>query len=343
LNTKKLTMHINDGYQLIATLTKNSVSTITWSSDNTGVATVDGNGMVVALNVGLANITATTANGKKATCKITVQDASNSVGRGSVVYEENSPTLHVKIVNDNGVMLSYIWAKDPGRQLFKHYGNGKPIDIMQDAVNRNGLSGKIVLAFNASPPVSPKYLPEWCKDSKYKYREPSPLMIANGQVLVNEPEKDTKNKYLYWLDGNNTLRFSDRTLDQYTVEERRALYQQVINSGARNTMIWRPVLIANGHATSLSKEFLTKTAGKKRKQALCQIDSNNFLLVTGSSSGMMDYPHFQRYLLDLGVKTAVEFDAGGSATTMYKPKNTATMKKLVGGGRSLTMMMYFTE
>ncbi|MBR1822578.1 MAG: Ig domain-containing protein, partial [Clostridia bacterium] len=46
LNTKKLTMHINDGYQLIATLTKNSVSTITWSSDNTGVATVDGNGMV---------------------------------------------------------------------------------------------------------------------------------------------------------------------------------------------------------------------------------------------------------------------------------------------------------
>lgn len=343
LNVNKLTMKANEGYQLVATLTKNSVSNITWTSDNTNVATVDANGFVTSLKVGQANITATTTNGKKATCKVTVQDENGSIGRGVVVYQEDTDTLKVKIVNDNGVILSYIWAKDPSRQLFKNYGNAKPIDIMNDAVRRNGLEGKIVVGFNASPPVSPKYLPEWCRDPNYRYREPSPLMISNGQVLVNDPNKDTRGKYLYWLDGNSNLCFSEKTLDQYSVEERRALYQRVIDSGARNTMIWRPVLIANRRAVPLSKDFLTRTAGNKRKQALCQIDSHNFIVVTGSSKGMMDYPRFQRYLIDLGVVTAVEFDAGGSSTVMYKPKNSPTMKKLVGGGRTLSMMMYFTE
>ena len=343
LNQKKLTMHVNDGCQLVATLPKNSISAIHWSSDNTGVATVDGNGMVVALNVGLATITATTDNGKKASCKVTVQDVSNSVGRGDVVYEEKTDTLHVKIVNDRGVILSYIWAKDPKKQLFKNYGNDKPMNILNDAVNRNGLANKIVVGFNASPPVSPKYLPEWCKDSKYKYREPSPLMITNGQVLVNDPAKDTRGKFLYWIDGKNQLCSTPKELDKYTVDERRALYQSIIDSGAWQTMIWRPLLIDNYRATALSSQFLTKTAGNKRKQALCQVDSNNFIVVTGSSKGMMDYPHFQKYLLGLGVRIAVEFDAGASSTIMYKPKNSPTFKKLVGGGRSLSMMMYWTE
>ena len=343
LNVNKLTMKVNEGYQLIATLTKNSVSDITWTSDNPNVATVDNKGFITTLNVGQANITATTTNGKKATCKLTVQDESGSVGRGQIIYQEDTETLKLKIVNDNGVILSYIWAKDPNRQLFKNYGNAKPIDIMNDAVNRNGLQDKLVLGFNASPPVSPYYLAEWARIPEYRFREPSPLMIANGQVLVNDPKKDTRGKYLYWLDGNSNLCFTEKTLDQYTVAEREALYKRIIASGARNTVIWRPVLIVNRQAVPLSKEFLTKTAGKKRKQALCQIDSHNFIVVTGSSKGMMDYPRFQRYLMDLGVVTAVEFDAGGSSTVMYKPKNSPTMKKLVGGGRTLSMMMYFTE
>ena len=61
---------------------------------------------------------------------------------------------------------------------------------------------------------------------------------------------------------------------------------------------------------------------------------------------IVNYSDFENdggYLMDLGVVTAVEFDAGGSSTVMYKPKNSPTMKKLVGGGRTLSMMMYFTE
>ncbi len=48
-------------------------NTVTWSSDNEGVATVE-NGVVTGVSAGTANITVTTANGKTATCVVTVTD-----------------------------------------------------------------------------------------------------------------------------------------------------------------------------------------------------------------------------------------------------------------------------
>ena len=50
-------------------------NTVTWSSDNTAVATVDATGRVHAVAVGTAIITATANDdsGVKATCKVTVQ------------------------------------------------------------------------------------------------------------------------------------------------------------------------------------------------------------------------------------------------------------------------------
>ncbi|SCJ41449.1 Exoglucanase B precursor [uncultured Ruminococcus sp.] len=53
------------------TLSAGSTSTVTWSSSNKNVATVSG-GKVTAKGAGATTITATTANGKKATCKVTV-------------------------------------------------------------------------------------------------------------------------------------------------------------------------------------------------------------------------------------------------------------------------------
>lgn len=53
------------------TLSAGSTSTVNWSSSNKNVATVSG-GKVTAKGAGATTITATTANGKKATCKVTV-------------------------------------------------------------------------------------------------------------------------------------------------------------------------------------------------------------------------------------------------------------------------------
>jgi len=65
--------------------------TITWSSSNTGVATVDQTGKVTAKGVGDATITATTANGK--TGKFNVKVAANVTGVSFYTDKQTSGTV----------------------------------------------------------------------------------------------------------------------------------------------------------------------------------------------------------------------------------------------------------
>ena len=68
-----------------------SVKTVTYHSSNSNVATVNANGLVTPLNIGTANITAVTSDGSyKATCKVTVKKAPESIKLGAT-----SATLNV--------------------------------------------------------------------------------------------------------------------------------------------------------------------------------------------------------------------------------------------------------
>ena len=73
LDKTALDMYIGDTVTLTATVTPAAATdkTVTWSSSDTGVATVD-NGKIKAVGKGKATITAKTVNGKTATCEVTV-------------------------------------------------------------------------------------------------------------------------------------------------------------------------------------------------------------------------------------------------------------------------------
>ena len=75
INKKKATVKVGEEINLKVTLKPKNVTdnTITWKSSNKKVATVDKNGKVTAKKKGTCTITATTSNGKKAKCKITVK------------------------------------------------------------------------------------------------------------------------------------------------------------------------------------------------------------------------------------------------------------------------------
>ena len=75
LNKKKATLKKGASITLKATVkpTDTTDKTLSWTSSNSKVATVDGNGKVTAKKKGTCVITATTSNGKKAKCKITVK------------------------------------------------------------------------------------------------------------------------------------------------------------------------------------------------------------------------------------------------------------------------------
>ena len=97
LNESKLTLKRTRTYQLQATVLPEVADDrgVTWSSDNPMVAKVDDNGLVTALAVGEANITATAADGSgnSATCNVSVapnlveslslKDTSISLERGT--------------------------------------------------------------------------------------------------------------------------------------------------------------------------------------------------------------------------------------------------------------------
>ena len=80
LNNKKATLYAGLSLTLKATVKPSKAkTTLTWTSSNSKVAKVSKKGVVKALKKGTAIITVTTANGKKATCKITVPAAPTKV------------------------------------------------------------------------------------------------------------------------------------------------------------------------------------------------------------------------------------------------------------------------
>ena len=75
LNKSKLTLTVGGSETLVATVTpSDSTDTVAWESNKTDVATVDSNGLVKAVSVGTATITAK-AGSVSATCAVTVEAA----------------------------------------------------------------------------------------------------------------------------------------------------------------------------------------------------------------------------------------------------------------------------
>ena len=87
LNTYSATLYIGDTFTLQAT---GNFSTLTWSSSNTSVATVN-NGVISAKSAGTAVITVTTDGGVEAKCSVTVK---NNQGVASISVTPTSVNLY---------------------------------------------------------------------------------------------------------------------------------------------------------------------------------------------------------------------------------------------------------
>lgn len=79
------------------------------------------------------------------------------------------------------------------------------------------------------------------------------------------------------------------------------------------------------------------------RQGICQVNNNNFIVVSSKSGKTKSTKAFGELLKSLGCKTAFNLDGGGSHAMLYKPSNTSSVKILTGNERSLSTVMYFTE
>ncbi len=101
LNKKSLTIGKGKKYTLKATVKPGDAAdkTVTWKSSNTKVATVDKKGVVSGKKAGEATITATSKNGKKAQCKVTVAEV--KLNASSMPLQKGKSTTALKIASQS--------------------------------------------------------------------------------------------------------------------------------------------------------------------------------------------------------------------------------------------------
>ena len=125
LSRSTATRGVGDSYQLTTKLPAGSMATVSWSSSNSSVVSVDKNGMITPLSVGKATITVKTYNGKSAACEVTSRKAPDSVKLdvGSKVMDEgDSYQLTAKL--PAGSMATYSW-KSSSNSVVSADKNGK--------------------------------------------------------------------------------------------------------------------------------------------------------------------------------------------------------------------------
>lgn len=92
----------------------NTGKALTWKSDDTSIATVDANGKVTGVAAGKTTITATTANGKSATCEVTVQAIAVtgvSLDKTSATIKiGSSTTLKATVTPDDATNKEVTWS-----------------------------------------------------------------------------------------------------------------------------------------------------------------------------------------------------------------------------------------
>ncbi len=87
LDKTEMTLDVDARYRLTATVNSGAyASGITFSSTDDSIARVAADGTVIAVSVGTVTVTATTFNGKKASCTVTVRAVPTSVSFGSSAY-----------------------------------------------------------------------------------------------------------------------------------------------------------------------------------------------------------------------------------------------------------------
>ena len=117
MNITSKALAVGESFALQAKVTPNNATmkTVSWSSSDETVATVDANGVVTALKIGTCKITVATDDGNKtASCAVTVSgtvgieqiaDGMRAYGiRGAVVIEPTTP-VSVRIIAMTGTCV----------------------------------------------------------------------------------------------------------------------------------------------------------------------------------------------------------------------------------------------
>ncbi len=276
-------------------------------------------------------------------------EIANAPVTGTLVHSATSKTLDVKIYRVSEGYLAYIWALNPYKQFNKATSDwGKtrmyPTTMINRAITENNLQNKIVVGVNASGFYEKGAWFPRCSSTQYcdvyNRTTEGALTITDGKVVrnwyYNSAVDRDRNHSVYGLLPNGKLMAWPK-VNSYSEAERKALFEEIINSGVKNTFVFRPTILLDGKDVG----DMTMDIGKANRQIFCQRNTNNFVFLTAPNTGSTRAARIE-FLRKIGCTNAVNFDGGGSISMVFKPAN-GTLQAVVGNGRAVVDSAYFTE
>lgn len=270
-------------------------------------------------------------------------------GNENIIKRGSTNTLKVWIEKSkhpggSNFYITHIWALNPYNQFKSAVPNnfGKELvvakNILDNAINQNGLQNKLIIAVNASGFVKAgTYGDNFYRANRaWNYTSCSPIVIVNGKILRNFATGTIPDRPYITCglkrDGNfGCYGFKEGT----NLKDNINSTANIINSGILNTFAFGPILVENYQKQNNNAEI-------NRRQGLCQIDKNNFLLITDEGREGFSFSELSSYMISLGCKFGFNLDGGGSTSLIYKDKN-GISTPITGNSRQIADIIYFHE
>ena len=276
LDKTSVTLQVGGEETLTATVTPDNATdkAVTWSSDNTAVATV-ANGKVTAVSAGTATVTAT-AGGKSATCAVTVEtvktvtseqwkQAMESADKFVIEMKQGEMPSAIKIDGDkrmqvagNAMSLRVKETVDDETVYFEYYTNGN--EWVKQVIDESDYSQTVMYA----------EIPTYFKDDF------SSLSYADGKYTAATLDK-TSSPFVSVL-SDVEITFEDGALTgmKFVVE---GMSVEIKEIGATNITVPTEYIDKTVHVTEVREEIWAKTMS----------ETKNFSLTVPGSNGIIKY------------------------------------------------------
>ncbi len=263
-----------------------------------------------------------------------------------VNYKSSTLKYWIEKPNKN-VAVTHIWLKDSYNQL-KTAINSKigDLETVDSMLNRTlkskGYNNKGLVVINASGFTNNiknlliNYSKEWA------YSSMAPLIIYEGKIVRNFADKALQNSMypIYGLKNNGYLGIFYLKGGVDSILENEKTIENIINQKVNYTFSFNPVLLQNS-------EVKTSNTAKNIRQGLCQIDRNNFLIITNLNPTTnravgFSLEEMAEYMKSLDCQTGINLDGGGSVSLLYKT-NSRNIREIKKSERKIADILYFVE
>ena len=263
------------------------------------------------------------------------------------IREYNSNTLKYWIEDKGTYAVTHIWVKDAYNQLKTGIKEpfpqlGLSTSIMSYVSKAKKYTNKEMIGINASGIVSDNFNAEAAKAMpKWKNSSKSSVVVVDGIVKRNFTNLDIPqvSAITYGLKKNGYLDYY--RLNTYKdIHKNVSNFNKMIKDGVKYNFAFSPVLIHNGVINKNLKH------DNNIRQALGQIDRNNFIIITTTTTNRskgLSYASLATIMKDLKCVEAFNLDGGGSASLIYKPKGSNSVKTVLNTSRAVADILYFVE